>query len=106
MQLAWKWPNFPDRAADSWFGEHQRVNWQVANNVLGDYEICALSYGTLFPTRNGGTQHVGFSLHLKRSPGLYVLKGILLKGETHKRACPRFSVGGGIRSRVSCSGFS
>ena len=77
VQLAWKRPNLPDRAADSWFGEHQHVNWHVANKFSGDYEICALSYGTLFSTWNGGTQHVGFSLHLKRSPGFYVLKGIL-----------------------------
>ena len=76
VQLAWKRPNLPDRVADSWFGEHQHINWHIPNKFSGDYEICALSYGTLFAGWNGGTQHVAISIHLKRSPGFYVLKGI------------------------------
>ena len=70
-------PNLPNRIGDGFSGNCQHVNLYLGQNVYcGDYKLEALSYGAIFNAQVNA-QGLAFSLHFQRTPGFYVLKGIL-----------------------------
>ncbi|CAD7953748.1 unnamed protein product [Amoebophrya sp. A120] len=82
LQVSFQRPNMPTKLVDNFSGKFQQFQWNTVKHS-GDYELFRVSYGEGFLSRNWQAEEpvvkpaLMFSVHLKRTPGFYLQKGIL-----------------------------
>ncbi|CAD7953743.1 unnamed protein product [Amoebophrya sp. A120] len=82
LQMSFQRPNLPRKLQDGYSGKWQQFQWNCVKHS-GDYELFRVSYGEGRLCGNWSAEKpvvkpgLMFSVHLKRTPGFYLQKGIL-----------------------------